>query len=63
MKCKDCAFEKGYDCLALTNKTRRYCQFAKTQEELDSGRKKAAERIKALPVDLQRHIASKYYDA
>lgn len=58
---KECAFDRGRKCSALTEKHCDFCHFRKTQEELESGRIRAAERVNSLPADQQKHIKLKYY--
>ena len=58
---KDCAFDRGCECNALTEKKCKGCAFCKTTEELIEGRQKAEERIRTLPQTTQTHIKRKYY--
>lgn len=55
-----CAFDRIYQCAALTHKECVGCRFRKTQEELDEGRERAEDRIMSLPDDVQDRIAKKY---
>lgn len=61
MTCEVCAFEHGENCKALTHKKSGECSFAKTQQQLDAGRKKAADRLRSLPKETQTWINDKYY--
>jgi hypothetical protein len=54
-----CAFDRIYQCAALTHKECVGCRFRKTQEELDEGRERAEDRIMSLPDDVQDRIAKK----
>lgn len=57
----ECAFKMNeYRCAALSVKDCAGCVFFKTEEELDRGREKAADRIDKLPEDQQDHIRQKY---
>lgn len=58
---KNCAFDLGDMCSALSTKQCVGCNFCKTKEELKEGRQKAAERLDYLPKKKQIHIARKYY--
>lgn len=57
-----CAFEVGCVCAALTKKKCDKCSFRRSEEDLREGRRKASERIKTLPEEQQKHIASTYYN-
>ena len=59
---KDCAFSSGRKCAVLTRYTCAWCSFYKTRQQLDEGRKKAAERLKTLPDTKQMYITAKYYE-
>lgn len=58
---KECVFDRGRKCSALTEKYCDFCQFRKSQEELEAGRRRAAERVNSLPADQRRAIKLKYY--
>lgn len=60
---KDCAFIDGQNCRALKEKQCIGCRFCKTTEALNEGRKKAEERIRALPKHVQKEINRKYYSS
>lgn len=55
-----CAFDRIYQCAALTHKECIGCHFRKTQKQLEEGRERADERIESLPGDVQDKIAKKY---
>ena len=57
-----CAFDNGCKCMALEEKQCLGCSFRKSQEELVSGRQKAAKRVVNLPDKIRVHILRKYYD-
>lgn len=56
----NCAFDKNNFCCALTEKNCKDCKFRKTPEELEAGRKKAAARLKTLPMLEQVRIQETY---
>lgn len=56
-----CTFEHGEHCSALTEKNCKGCNFRKTEEELESGRKKAQVRLLMLPSFKLSAIRHKYY--
>lgn len=58
---KECAFDRGRKCVALTEKYCDFCRFRKTAEELEAGRQRAAELVSRLPTDQRQHIKLKYY--
>ena len=58
---KECAFDRGRKCVALTEKYCDFCRFRKTAEELEAGRQRAAELASRLPADQRKYIKLKYY--
>lgn len=56
----NCAFDKNRFCCALKEKMCEGCNFRKTPEELEAGRKKAEARLKTLPLLDQVRIQEKY---
>lgn len=58
---KNCVFDKGETCSALTTHNCENCSFCKTRRELDAGRSKARARIDSLPKDQYDAIMHKYY--
>lgn len=62
IKVTDCVFDRGNRCSALTGMECKNCSFKKTKEQLDEGRRVAAERIRSLPVFSRMYIKDKYYN-
>lgn len=58
---KNCVFDKGNICAALTTHNCEKCSFCKTEKELIDGREKARERIESLPKKQYDAIQQKYY--
>lgn len=58
-----CYFDNGKKCNVLTTKACLKCSFCKSEDEFKRGRAKAEKRIKTLPKDKLKSIATKYHSA
>ena len=58
-----CYFDNGKKCNVLTTKVCLECSFRKSEAEFKCGRAEAEKRIKRLPKDKVKSIASKYYSS
>jgi len=58
------AYKSEKKCIALIDNSKCgiNCPFRKTNEDLETGRAKANERLAALPNELQLYIAYTYYN-
>ena len=58
---KACAFDLGEKCSALMERQCEACNFYKTKEDLEKGRRATIRKLRELPVATTNHIRHKYY--